>query len=78
MDKAPYFRPADIPVLATSDDVLRIAVGLADLKQRLLALGRAGDYDAIMEVYGAMRGIEIDTLALTTLAGKLATDLVMR
>jgi hypothetical protein len=63
---------------ATSDDVLRIASGLADLKQRLLALGRTGDYDGVMEIYAAMRGIELDTLKLTTLAGKLATDLVMR
>jgi hypothetical protein len=63
---------------ATSDDVLRIAVGLDDLKQRLMAVAGRGDYDGVMAIYAAMRGIELDVMNLTTFAGKLATDLVMR
>jgi hypothetical protein len=39
---------------------------------------QAGDYDGVMAIYGAMRGIELDVMNLTTFAGKLATDLVMR
>jgi hypothetical protein len=31
-----------------------------------------------MAIYAAMRGIELDVMNLTTFAGKLATDLVMR
>jgi hypothetical protein len=63
---------------ATSDDVLRIAVGLDDLRKRLRVDAHAGNYDAVMAIYAAMRGIELDVMSLTTLAGKLATDLVMR
>jgi hypothetical protein len=63
---------------ATSDDVLRIAVGLDDLRRRLKAEAKAGNYDGVMAIYAAMRGIELDVMSLTTLAGKLATDLVMR
>jgi hypothetical protein len=63
---------------ATSDDVLRIAVGLDDLKRRLHAEAKAGNYEGVMAIYAAMRGIELDVMSLTTLAGKLATDLVMR
>ena len=63
---------------ATSDDVLRIAVGLDDLRRRLKAEAGAGNYEPVMAIYAAMRGIELDVMSLTTLAGKLATDLVMR
>ena len=63
---------------ATSDDVLRIAVGLDDLKRRLHAEAKAGNYDGVMAIYASMRGLELDVMSLTTLAGKLATDLVMR
>jgi hypothetical protein len=31
-----------------------------------------------MAIYASMRGLELDVMSLTTLAGKLATDLVMR
>jgi hypothetical protein len=63
---------------ATSDDVLRIAVGLDDLRRRLKAEAGAGNYEGVMAIYAAMRGLELDVMSLTTLAGKLATDLVMR
>jgi hypothetical protein len=58
--------------------VLRIAVGLDDLRRRLKAEAGAGHYEGVMAIYAAMRGIELDVMSLTTLAGKLATDLVMR
>jgi hypothetical protein len=63
---------------ATAPDVLHIVKGLLDLKQRLMAVAGRGDYDGVMAIYGAMRGIELDVMNLTTFAGKLATDLVMR
>ncbi len=63
---------------ANSDDVLRIAVGLDDLRRRLKVEAQAGNYEGVMAIYAAMRGIELDVMSLTTLAGKLATDLVMR
>jgi hypothetical protein len=63
---------------ATAPDVLHIVNGLLDLKQRLMAVAGRGDYDGVMAIYAAMRGIELDVMSLTTLAGKLATDLVMR
>jgi hypothetical protein len=63
---------------ATSDDVLRIAVGLDDLRRRLKAEAKAGNYEGVMAIYASMRGLELDVMSLTTLAGKLATDLVMR
>ncbi len=63
---------------ASPDDVLRIAVGLDDLRRRLRVEAHAGRYDEVMAIYAAMRGIELDVMSLTTLAGKLATDLVMR
>jgi hypothetical protein len=58
--------------------VLRIAVGLDDLRRRLKVEAKAGNYDGVMAIYATMRGIELDVMSLTTLAGKLATDLVMR
>ncbi len=72
MDSATEAVPGD------NSDVLYIASGLADLKQRLIAAASRGDYDGVMAIYGAMRGIELDVMNLTTFAGKLATDLVMR
>jgi hypothetical protein len=62
----------------TAPDVLSISTGLVALKQRLMLEAQAGDYDGVMAIYGAMRGIELDVMNLTTFAGKLATDLVMR
>jgi hypothetical protein len=58
--------------------VLAISTGLDDLKRRLHAEAKAGNYDGVMAIYASMRGIELDVMSLTTLAGKLATDLVMR
>jgi hypothetical protein len=58
----------------TTDDVLRIAGGLEDLKQRLVA---SKDYDDVMAIYAALRGLELDLMHLTTLAGHKATKLVM-
>jgi hypothetical protein len=63
---------------ATAPDVLSIATGLVALKERLMLEAQAGNYDGVMAIYGAMRGIELDVMNLTTFAGKLATDLVMR
>jgi hypothetical protein len=63
---------------ASPDDVLRIAVGLDDLRRRLKIEAGAGNYEGVMAIYASMRGIELDVMGLTTLAGKLATDLVMR